>query len=51
VALLCVLFLASVVWWGQAEMRQYKTGRGVGILLLTLVLLVAYGARGFLGAG
>lgn len=51
VALLAVLFLASVVWWGQAEMRQYKSGRGLGILILTLLLLVAYAARGFLGAG
>jgi hypothetical protein len=51
VALLGVLFLAAVVWWGQAEMRQYKTGRGLGILILTLLLLLAYGARGYLGAG
>lgn len=50
-ALLFVLFVASGVWWATAEGRRYKGARGVGVLVLTLLLLVAYAARGFLGAG
>ena len=50
-AVLFVLMVTSGLWWAQAERRQYKTGRGMGTLILTLILLAVYGWRRAIGAG
>lgn len=49
--LLFVLLVASGMWWATAEGRRYKGMRGLAVLVLTLLLLIAYAGRGWLGAG
>jgi hypothetical protein len=50
-ALLGLLLIVSGLWWSKAEQRQYKTGRGLGTLIVAVLLLAVYGARRALGGG
>jgi hypothetical protein len=50
-ALLSLLLVVSGLWWAKAEQRQYKTGRGMGTLVVAVLLLAVYGVRRVLGGG